>query len=505
MPIKALDALLIAMLLTAHGDIPGWNESLLADDPQNQSLILHNADNETGRAAYTFDRSAYRGELKHLPIGVFDSGIGGLTVLEAILSLDAFDNETLRAGADGRPDFQNERFIYLGDQANMPYGNYAAVGKEDFLRELILKDAIFLLGRRYWNSVAATTPAFDKPPVKAIVIACNTATAYGLQDIRAAIRAWEIPVIVVGVVEAGARGVNDSITSTDKRHTVAVMATLGTCSSMAYPRAIGGATGLAGKRVPNVIQQGSIGLAGAIEGDPAFIRTIVESPESAASESSVSYLGPSPENQASPLDVNRLDLYDFEMPGVIGTPAEPATFRLNSVPNYVRYDVTTLVENYRQSGGTEPIDTIVLGCTHFPLVQEEIVAAFQRLRDFDPDGDGSQPFRKLIAQKLSVINPAELTAKELFRALASAGLRLNGNQQSIAAEDTFFISVPVPDCPGVRLTQDGGLDRDYKYGRQIGQLSVEDTRYIPLQLNLLPQSSLQLIQSRLPEVWRRLR
>jgi hypothetical protein len=55
-----------------------------------------------------------------LPIGVFDSGTGGLTVLEAILTLDAFNNRTGQPGADGIPDFKGEHFQYLADQANMP-------------------------------------------------------------------------------------------------------------------------------------------------------------------------------------------------------------------------------------------------------------------------------------------------------------------------------------------------------------------------------------------------
>ena len=144
-------------------------------------------------------------------IGVFDSGIGGLTVLEALLTIDAFHNDTQQPGADGTPDFAQERFIYFGDQANMPYGNYSAVNRTDYLRELIVKDAIFLLGRRFWTA-EGKEPQFTKPPVKAIVIACNTATAYGLEDIRKAVAAWKIPVIVVGVVEAGARGVLESNT-----------------------------------------------------------------------------------------------------------------------------------------------------------------------------------------------------------------------------------------------------------------------------------------------------
>ena len=56
-----------------------------------------------GRVAFSFNAGAYQGDLSSLPIGVFDSGIGGLTVLEAIYQLDAFNNETHAPGADGKP------------------------------------------------------------------------------------------------------------------------------------------------------------------------------------------------------------------------------------------------------------------------------------------------------------------------------------------------------------------------------------------------------------------
>jgi len=57
----------------------------------------------------------YEENTKAMPIGVFDSGIGGLTVLAAILELDAFNNNTGEPGPDGRADFEHERFVYLGD------------------------------------------------------------------------------------------------------------------------------------------------------------------------------------------------------------------------------------------------------------------------------------------------------------------------------------------------------------------------------------------------------
>ena len=234
-----------------------------------QPLIEHVRAHPDGQAMNSLNFAALKGDRSGLPIGVFDSGIGGLTVLEAILKLDAFNNSTLAPGADGVPDFAGERFIYLGDQANMPYGNYAAQGRLDFLKELIVRDAVFLLGQRY-RATPTAAPSYDKPPVKAIVIACNTATAYGIDDIRAALKTWQLDVPVIGVVEAGARAVNDITPSQGEPGTVAVLATLGTCSSGAYPRAIGQATGLAGKPAAKVIQQGSAGMAGAIEGQATF-------------------------------------------------------------------------------------------------------------------------------------------------------------------------------------------------------------------------------------------
>lgn len=468
---------------------PGVTDAVL------ERVVAHAGARADGKAPCSFDRSVYGGDTRSLPVGVFDSGIGGLTVLEAILSLDAFNNDTLQPGPDGRRDFENERFVYFGDQANMPYGNYQGRGKEAYLRELILKDAVFLLGKRFWPDDGGL-PEFAKPPVKAIVIACNTATAYGLEDVRAAISAWGLPVPVIGIVEAGARGVMELLPSEERGDTVAVLATTGTCASQAYPKAIGRAVGLAGKPMPRVIQQGSIGLAGAIEGDPSFIARPLVGPRGSP------YHGPGAGNSAAPLLAERMALYGFDGAGILGDCNDPAAIQLNGVKNYARYDVATLVENYRQSGGTAPIGTVVLGCTHFPLVQQEIAEAFVRLRDIDDLG--SRPFRGLIAETIRFVNPAELLAKELFRALAAARLRLKSGERRIAERDLFFISVANRAWPGVRLAPDGSLDGDYKYGREVGRLEAEDTRCVPMRPGSMPATSLNLIKTHLPRVWERL-
>jgi glutamate racemase len=435
-----MSRLFVVCAVLSLGIVRSHAESKLA-------IVAHASARTDGRAAFSFDAAAYNGDLKQLPIGVFDSGIGGLTVLEAILALDAFNNDTLQPGADGKRDFENERFIYFGDQANMPYGNYPSSGKEDYLRELILKDAIFLLGKRAWPADGGA-PHFDKPPVKAIVIACNTATAYGLEDIRAAIKQWNIPVIVIGVVEAGARGVSET-THDGKKEAVAVLATVGTCNANAYPKAIGRVVGLAGKSVPTVVQQGCVSLAGAIEGDPAFLL--------------------------------------------------PSQTAAQSIAAILRTDVTALVESYRKDGGGPPIGRVVLGCTHFPLVQKEIAGAFAELRETAPFA------RDLISEKIEFVNPAELTAKELFRSLASARLRLKPGETSRLDHDEFFISFPNPACKTVKLAGNGALDATYKYGRTTGRFDVEDTKNVPMQISTLPKASVTLIQDKLPEVAKRLK
>lgn len=391
-----------------------------ADDAV-RPLIDHVQKHRDGKVAWSLDFSALGKERAALPIGVFDSGIGGLTVMEAILTLDAFHNDTLQPGADGKPDFAGERFVYFGDQANMPYGNYPAKGREDFLRELIVKDAVFLLGTR-WRPAPTVVPRFDKPPVKAIVIACNTATAYGLEDIRAALREWKLDVPVIGVIEAGARATAAVLPDDGKPHAVGVLATVGTCSSGAYPKAIARATGQAGKSSPLVMQQGCVNLAAAIESG-----------------------------------------------------------KRDDITSHARADVTALVQQHT----TGPkLEAVVLGCTHFPLAKAELSAAF---KDAALDG-------------VRFIDPADSTARELFRELARARLR---TKTGTPPDVQFFLSAPNPAFPGAKLTPDGALDADYKAGRSLGRFDVEDTVAVPLTAETLPASSAKLVQS-LPAVWQQM-
>jgi glutamate racemase len=396
-----------------------------ADDVVATSVAYAKA-HPQGDVPASFVAADYRGDLRDLPIGVFDSGVGGLTVLEAIKAHDRHHNLTGADGADGVPDFEGERFIYFGDQANMPYGNYSAVGRTGFLRELILRDALFLLGRRQANGT--------KPPVKAIVIACNTATAYGLEDIRAAVKAWGIPIIVIGVVEAGAQGLVE--TADGAQGGVAVLATVGTCASNAYPRAIAKVTGRP------VRQLGSASLAAAIEGDPS-----------------------------------------------VKTP----------IRDIIRADVGAFLKSAAVDGAA-PIDTLMLGCTHYPLVADEIAAAFAYWRE-QPDANGRKPYALLIAPQLKQVNPAAWTAEALWRALHGSKRMAEGKPKG---GDQFFISVANPKWLGVGLAADGSLAYDFKYGRTEGQLDRQDTINVRMTTDKLPGATAGLVRDKLPLTWRSL-
>lgn len=461
--------------------------SLFAAEPPP---IVQHADTVTS-GPFVLEHEAYRGDLSNLPIGVFDSGVGGLTVLEAILGLDEFDNGSGEPGGDGVPDFERERFVYLGDQANMPYGNYSGEDKTDFLRELVVKDALFLLGSRYWPARDATSPSFDKPPVKAIVIACNTATAYGYDDVKAALEQWGIPVYLVGVVNAGARGAYAAMQGDGA---VAVMATVGTCASEGYVRAVGAAWGSGGQEPPPVIQQGCLGLAGAIEGDRSYINATPSS-----------YKGPSESNPAARIEPELETCYGFDPAGLVQS--GDSLLMINSVENYIRYHTLTLVENYAAAAGDapEPISGVILGCTHFPFYTGGLEEAFGRLRSLEVKHGGSvsHPYAGLLAEHMVFIDPAKNTATELYTELNRRGLLLEPGERCAAATDEFYISVAAANIPGAEY-ENGAFSYSYKYGREPGDLGVEYVRRVPMTAATLSPESIEMVRGKLPLTWARL-
>ena len=127
------------------------------------------------------------------PIGMFDSGFGGLTVARAVIDL-----------------LPNEDLVYIGDTARYPYGPKPASDVRGFAIEL----------------ATSLVRDFD---AKLIVVACNTAASVALDELQ-----QSLSVPVIGVVDPGAR----ALVRATKNNRVAVIGTVGTISSLAYETAI---------------------------------------------------------------------------------------------------------------------------------------------------------------------------------------------------------------------------------------------------------------------------
>jgi glutamate racemase len=132
------------------------------------------------------------------PIGMFDSGFGGLTVARAVIDL--------------LPD---EQLVYVGDTGRYPYGPRPLAEVRGFAHQI-------------------TDYLVDQHDVKLVVVACNTASAAALDELQAS---CDVP--VVGVIEPGAR----SLVAATRSGRVGVIGTVGTMSSGAYQRAVAAVDG----------------------------------------------------------------------------------------------------------------------------------------------------------------------------------------------------------------------------------------------------------------------
>lgn len=236
------------------------------------------------------------------PIGVFDSGLGGLTVAHAIMRR-----------------LPSESLVYFGDTARVPYGPKSPDTVRRYSREI----AAFLLDQG----------------VKAIVVACNTATAHALPMLRD-----ELDVPVLGVVEPGAR----AAVGATRSGRIGVIATEGTIRSGAYVRAI----------------------------------------RQASPEATVTAL-------ACPLFVPLVE------------------------EGWTEHEATRLVaREYLEPISREGVDTLVLGCTHYPLLKTLIA--------------------EVVGPGVRLIDSAEETAADTARMLHEHGLTsaaTDGDYRFIASDD----------------------------------------------------------------------
>ena len=236
------------------------------------------------------------------PIGIFDSGIGGLTVLHAVQAL-----------------LPHENFIYLGDTARLPYGTKS-------------KDTVCQYAFR-------VTEFLSTQHIKLLVVACNTATAAALPELKA--KYPQIPII--GVIEAGARAGAEKT----RTKSVAILATEGTVRGMAYQNALE----LLDKNIK-----------------------VTALP--------------------SPLFV---------------TLAEVGWTSGKLVEDIIKEYLKPIISSIE----TEKIDTIILGCTHFPVLKKSI--------------------ENVLGKDIHLVDSAELIAEEVSSVLEDAKLKnLNTSQGHVS-------------------------------------------------------------------------
>lgn len=232
------------------------------------------------------------------PIGVFDSGLGGLTVA----------GEIMRA-------LPHEPLVYLGDTARCPYGPRDLTE----VRRFVLEIGSYL----------------TREPVKLLVIACNTATAAGLALAQSA---FDVPVI--GVVEPGARA---AVRATSNRK-VGVIGTVGTVESGAYSTAV---------------RALDVGVTVFSVATPKFVDVVEQ--------------------------------------GLRMGPGTLEDWLAQSSDVVIRPSFHQMARDYLDPLKRIGIDTLVLGCTHFPLLSAAIQQA--------------------IGPRVRLISSAEETAREVAETL----------------------------------------------------------------------------------------
>lgn len=252
---------------------------------------------------------------KNQPIGILDSGLGGLTVVKEIIK-----------------QLPNERLIYVGDTARCPYGPRSA----EEVREFTLEIVNFLL----------------KQNVKSIVIACNTATAYALNAVRDHVK---IPVI--GVIRPG----SIAAVRTSLQGRIGVIGTVGTIGSGAYQDSLR---------------------------------------ELTAGESSTN--GPI-------------------TPHVVGLACPTLVPLVEEEHLYSEKEKQKIVEEALAPLKGKELDSLILGCTHYPLITEYI--------------------QKTVGEEIKLISSAEETAKQLAAILADLGMlndEENNSDISVAGSENQY-------------------------------------------------------------------
>lgn len=419
---------------------------------------------------YYADFPEYPRELSDLPIGIFDCSPDGFTVAERFLTADNFDNITGRFGSDGIADFGGEYFQILYDRANSPYGGYIDAGNPAFLKEQLIRNTLFLMSDRYYNLAVDEYQSGYKDPVKIVIVPSPVADYYALSDIQALLDRSGTGVKAVGVIESSIREALKGVDE-DGNFCVGVLYSPEGVTSREYEAAIrkmASDSGVTGRI--QVFNQEGLGIEEALAGNPAYLDT-------SAKVSRSGYAGPVTGISYNNINASLFDRYGFDTVGnALLFPAGGRNIsgvQLNSVENYVRYHLVSMVERHRRSGSRVPISSIILAdCGYDRLrgVMDRIMVELYNYRR-----GGIYLYRSSISPDFRFIDPAECAVSEAYRILREDGnLALRGTKSTLSP----FITMPSSSVPADSLDSSGFFRETFLFGRVSGTEDVT-TKAVP--------------------------
>jgi len=335
------------------------------EDEPKQLPVINEILNDTS-SAWHLDPASFPEHREVLPVGIFGTEKDDITAVEVLLGFDQFDNITGNPGSDGISDFAGEYFDFFCPPA-------AKAPVRDSARIITIKNMSELFRTNG-----------DRPPVKALVVAGDPASVMAFEDIQELIRAGNLGVVTISVLQAGIDKTLDNVrrfhSERNKRVTVGVIASESSMELKAYERL---------NEEVEVVYQGF-------------------TPDSL----------PSLNNPLYPLDRNLIRAYHFDYSrsgmNYRGSRYNPGVMEVNSTENAVRYAITSLVSQLLL-GSHPPLKYVLTGENSISRYPEIIREQLTFLRNFRQNN--RYIYRHLIDPEVVLINPREEAAGILYKTL----------------------------------------------------------------------------------------
>lgn len=438
---------------------------------------------------YYDNYSDYPEELATLPIGLFDSSLDGFEVVEAFLTIDQFDNITGAFHPDNIPDFGGENFQFLADLANGSYVDYVGGSNTSFLKEHLMTNLFFMMGNSYYTLSVDDFKTGHKERVKAVVNLTNTADYLIGDEFENFAQQSGSGLISIGLMSSGINSLFESCADMPKV-CVGILSSGDDITIREYESAINQRASQRGSSVNiKILSQRAIGLEEAIMGEYDYIAPLTTYIRS-------NYKGPDMVDELEFVDDLTLVKYNFDIQnnGLLTSKGENFYYsvQLNSVENYVRYHVVSMVEHHRRSGSKIPISHLLLSDYKLSSVKDLISKVLKELYNYKQEG--TYLYRSTIVENVVLIDPIECAAKECYvklRANKTLALR------AVRSELLTYISVPVTSLQGASYTNDGLFTDEYRISRQAGKYEIT-TKIIPFSTRFVNQKQLNYLGTNFP-------